>query len=296
MCGRAVHRGGCGSSGRAGALVGEHRRLRRPHQQVGLRVGDAQRALLPAGRQHHRRRRRLGAGLRVQGVSNETASCAVWHNADFHAESSRQMSRRINAGASRTRSCLKTGFGYPGLHPMLMDYGLTPGVPRRRRRTRPCPGRASWARFRRACNSGSPTPATLRCGLPLQQSVPALRASHRVVRRCCARSGTTGHAGVPGNGKAGAHSSYRPSLTSTAVRAQLVESTNGGPSPTGGSPSTPSGSPSATPSPSSGGGGSSGSSGCSDRPPSQYYTCQQQACARPSPLRFQPSLAEAQCS
>ena len=75
---------------------------------------------------------------------------------------------------------------------------------------------------------------------------------------------------------------HRPELTSPAVRTQLVESVNGGPSPTGGSPSTPSGSPSATPSPTSGGGGSSGSSGCTDRPPSQYYTCQQQARARPS--------------
>ena len=108
---------------------------------------------------------------------------------------------------------------------------------------------------------------------------------------CCAtllwaRFGTAGHAGISASGWADARAAHRPSLTSPAVRAQLVQSVNGGPAPTGVSPggSTPSGSPSATPSPTSGGGGSSGSSGCTDRAPSQYYTCQQQARARLPPL------------
>ena len=159
--------------------------------------------------------------------------------------------------------------------------GLTHGVPCRRRRTRRCPGRASWARFRRACSSESPTPATARCDLCLDCVETACTALCDIV---VGSFGTAGHAGVSGSAWADVCAAHCPLLTSSGVRLQLVQSVNGGPSPTGGSPSTPSGSPSATPSPTSGGSGSSGSSGCTDRPPSQYYTCQQQARARPPPL------------
>lgn len=97
----------------------------------------------------------------------------------------------------------------------------------------------------------------------------------------------------PACGRLGAYEAGRPPVSALGVsvlkgaraRAQLTEKLDGSAAAQGGGAAAggpAAGPPAPTPSPAGGGGGGGGanSCGCTDRAPSQYYTCQQQARAR----------------